>query len=360
VVSYSFRRIGLKDDNAMKVFWDPVQLSHEPHFFLLRGQPRPNFEVPARAEALLAACRAMAMAVETPPPVDRAILATVHDPAYLDFLRDGFAAWSALPDSGGEMVANSHPAPEMVANGARPPRHIVGQVGWFTADAACPIGAGTWPSAVAAAADAVAAADEAAAGRNAYALARPPGHHTYRAKAGGHCYLNNAALAAERLRAKGASRVAVLDIDSHHGNGTQGIFWYRGDVLFVSVHGDPDQYYPWFTGRADERGAGAGESCNLNLPLPIGTGDAGWLSAVRTGVDAVTAFGAETVVVSLGFDASVDEPLNALSVSADGFARAGTAIGSLGLPTVIVQEGGYAVHVLGELLTRFMTGFGGA
>jgi acetoin utilization deacetylase AcuC-like enzyme len=172
--------------------------------------------------------------------------------------------------------------------------------------------------------------------------------------------VNNAALAAERLRARGAARVAVLDIDSHHGNGTQGIFWHRGDVLFVSVHGDPDRYYPWFTGRADERGAGAGEGCNLNLPLPIGTGDAGWLAAVESGAAAVARFGADALVVSLGFDASVREPLNALAVTEDGFARAGAAISRLRLPTAIVQEGGYAVDALGLLLTRFLAGFGEA
>lgn len=343
----------------MKVFWDPVQLTHTPSFFLLRGAVKQNFEVPARAEALLAACHAMGLPVLVPPAAVEAALLAVHDAAYLDFLRDGFAAWSALPDRGPEMVANSHPPPEMIANGGRVPSHIIGQVGWFTADAACPIGAGTWGAAVAAAAGAVAAADEAAAGHNAYALARPPGHHTYRAKAGGHCYLNNAAIGVERLLTRGASRVAVLDIDSHHGNGTQGIFWDRGDVLFASVHGDPDRYYPWFTGRADERGGGAGEGCNLNLPLPIGTGDTVWLAAVRSAVDAAATFGAEALVISLGFDASVDEPLNALAVTADGFARAGEAIGGLRLPTALVQEGGYNLEMLGPLLTRFMTGFGG-
>jgi acetoin utilization deacetylase AcuC-like enzyme len=254
------------------------------------------------------------------------------------------------------MVANHHPSADMLAHGARPPAGIVGQAGWFTADAACPIGPHTWEAAFHAAAGAAAAADEAARGGTAYALARPPGHHAFRAKAGGHCYLNNAAIAAERLRAKGAERVAILDIDSHHGNGTQGIFWNRSDVLFVSVHGDPNHYYPWFTGHAAERGGGDGAGCNLNLPLPIGTGDAGWVEAVETGVADARAFGAEALVVSLGFDASVDEPLNALAVTADGFARAGAAIGALRLPTVIVQEGGYNVDVIGGLLTRFLTG----
>jgi acetoin utilization deacetylase AcuC-like enzyme len=343
----------------MKVFWNPTQLAHAPAFFLARGKVRPNFEVPVRAEALLEACHAMGLAVQTPPPVDIAALLAVHDPDYLAFLRDGYAAWSALSDAGPEIVANHHPSPEMMANGARVPAHIVGQAGWFAADAACPIGPHTWEAAFHAAAGAAAAADEAARGHSAYALARPPGHHAFKARAGGHCYLNNAAVAAERLRVRGAERVAVIDIDSHHGNGTQGIFWDRPDVLFVSVHGDPNGYYPWFTGHATERGGGDGAGCNLNFPLPMGTGDDGWVAAVEAGVSAARSFGAEALVISLGFDASVDEPLNALAVTPDGFSRAGAAIKALGLPAAIVQEGGYNVDVIGGLLTRFLDGLGG-
>jgi acetoin utilization deacetylase AcuC-like enzyme len=341
----------------MKVFWHPDQQRHTPEFFLVRGQVRPNFEIPARAGSLLAACQAMRLDVVAPPPLPPDALTRVHDPAYLAFLRDGHRDWAALTAAGPEMVANIHPVPEMMANGARCPSHLVGRVGWFTADCACPIGPATWQAAELAASGAFAAAGEAAAGRHAYALARPPGHHAYRARAGGHCYLNNAALAADRLRVLGVPKVAVLDIDSHHGNGTQGIFWDRDDVLFVSVHGDPNNYYPWFVGHADETGGPVAEGCNLNLPLPIGSGDLPWLAAVATGIAAIRRFGAEALVVSLGFDASVDEPLNALSVTADGFAQAGTAIGALKLPTVLVQEGGYAVDVLGTLLTRFLDGF---
>jgi acetoin utilization deacetylase AcuC-like enzyme len=343
----------------MKVFWHDAQLKHAPRFFLARGETRPNFEIPARAGALLASCRAMGMEIAAPPPADRAALLTVHDAAYLDFVRDAFAAWSSLPGTGAEVVANSHPSPEMLANGARIPEHIVGQAGWFTADAACPIGPHTWESALWAAACALASAQEAAAGRSAYALARPPGHHTFRARAGGHCYVNTAALAAERLRALGCERVAVLDIDSHHGNGTQSIFWDRADVLFVSLHGDPNRYYPWFTGHTAERGGGAGEGFNLNFPLPIGSGDAAWLAALADGVAAIRTFRPDALVISLGFDASEHEPLNALSVTEDGFARAGQAIGELRLPTAIIQEGGYNVGLLGVLLKRFLDGFGG-
>ncbi len=261
-----------------------------------------------------------------------------------------------MPEAGPEAVANVHPSPEMLAHGARPGGGIIGRTGWFTADAACPIGPGTWPAALSAARCALAAADEAAAGRSAYALVRPPGHHAYPARAGGHCYLNNAALAAERLRASGAALVAVLDIDSHHGNGTQGAFWSRDDVLFVSIHGDPAGYYPWYVGHADERGGG-GVGCNLNLPLPRGSGDAPWLEALDIALAAIGDFAPDALVLSLGFDASEHEPLSYLAVTEAGFARAGERIGALRLPAAIVQEGGYNTDLLGQLLQRFLSAY---
>jgi acetoin utilization deacetylase AcuC-like enzyme len=151
----------------------------------------------------------------------------------------------------------------------------------------------------------------------------------------------------------------VIDIDSHHGNGTQGIFWERGDVFTASVHADPDRYYPWFVGHAGERGEGAGEGANLNLPLPFGTGDALWVAAIAQAAAAARARGAEALVVSLGFDASEHEPLVALAVTSEGFARAGAILAGLGLPAAIVQEGGYNVEEIGGLLARFLTGWAG-
>ena len=341
----------------MKAFWDPVQLRHAPGFFLQRGVVRRNFEVPARAEALLEGCEALGLAIVQPGPAPRAALEAVHDPAYLDFLRDGPQAWAELPEAGPELVPNIHPSPEMMENGAQPGAGVVGQLGWYTADTSCPISAATWPAAESAAACAVAAANEAASGRHAYALCRPPGHHAYAARAGGHCYLNGAAIAAQQLRDRGAARIAVLDVDSHHGNGTQGIFWRRADVLFVSVHGDPNGYYPWYVGHVRETGAGEGEGFTRNLPLPRGTDSAGWLDAVATGLDAVARFGPDAVVLSLGFDASVDEPLGFLAVDDDAFARMAERIVALGRPVAIVQEGGYAVGRLGALLQRTLAPF---
>jgi acetoin utilization deacetylase AcuC-like enzyme len=338
----------------MKAFAHPAQAAHAPRFFLMRGRLRPNFEVPARAAALEAGLASLGILPAVPPEAPRHALLWAHEPRYLDFLRDAAAAWAALPDAGEEVVGNVHPTPEMIAQGGRLPAGLVGQVGWFTADTACPIGPGTWDAALGAAACALAAAGEAASGRTAYALCRPPGHHAYAARAGGHCYLNNAAIAAEALRVAGAARVAVLDIDSHHGNGTQGIFWKRADVLTVSVHGDPNGYYPWFVGHAGERGAGPGTGCNLNLPLAQGTGDAGWLAAIAHGLRAIADFRADALVVSLGFDASEHERLGFLRVTEDGFASAGAMIAKAGLPAAIIQEGGYDLERIGGLLGRFL------
>ena len=341
----------------MRAFWDPVQRNHAPRFFLQRGQVRPNLETPERAEALLTGLATLAVVPELPNPLDRAALLTVHDAAYLNFLAGAPAEWAALDDAGPELVPNIHPSPEMLAQGAMP-GGLVGRLGWYTADTSCPIGPHTWSAACAAAACAIAAADAVAGGGKgvAYALARPPGHHAYPARAGGHCYLNNTALAAERLRARGATRIGVLDIDAHHGNGTQGAFWTRDDVRTASVHGDPAGYYPWYVGHAGEAGADAGLGANLNLPLPRGTGDGPWLDRIAHALDWLG--DVDALVLALGFDASVDEPLSFLRITDDGFARAAALIATRRHPTAIVQEGGYNTATLGPLLARTLGAFG--
>lgn len=321
----------------------------------MRGRVRANYEVPARAASLREGLSALGITPELAPPASQTALSRLHTPEYLDFLEHAATEWAQLPEAGREIVANIHPTPEMLAQSSHRPRHVISRAGAHTADTACPIGPGTWTAAIGAAGCALAAADVAASGGAAYALCRPPGHHAYASRAGGHCYINNSALAAQRLRDAGAKRVAVLDIDSHHGNGTQGIFWERADVLTISLHADPSRYYPWYVGFSDETG-----TANLNLPQPFGTGDQGWLAALDEGIAAIRAFGAEALVVPLGFDASEFEPLAALNVTAEGFARAGAAIGGLRLPTAICQEGGYNVEILGGLLQRFLTGFGDA
>jgi acetoin utilization deacetylase AcuC-like enzyme len=189
----------------------------------------------------------------------------------------------------------------------------------------------------------------------AYALCRPPGHHATRDGYGGSCYLNNAAIAAEALRGAGHDTVALIDLDAHHGNGTQAIFWERGDVRYGSLHVDPGAgWFPHYFGHAHETGVGAGAGATRNLPLAEGTGDAAWLEAVRTLTE--YAAGADALVVSLGVDAAADDPESPLQVSADGYAAAGRLLGSLGLPSVLVQEGGYHLDTIGGLVSAYLDG----
>ena len=192
--------------------------------------------------------------------------------------------------------------------------------------------------------------------RAAYALCRPPGHHAFAERAGGFCFLNNSGLAAQALRSV-HERVAILDVDVHHGNGTQGIFYERSDVLTVSIHGDPMDYYPFFYGHADQRGEGAGEGFNLNLPVPVKSGDAVWQAALARALQRISDFSPGALVLALGLDAHEADPLAGGAVTTEGFAVMAGMIAALKLPTVIVQEGGYLTDVLGDNLTSFLTGF---
>jgi acetoin utilization deacetylase AcuC-like enzyme len=194
--------------------------------------------------------------------------------------------------------------------------------------------------------------------RSAFALSRPPGHHAGADFMGGYCFLNNAALAAQALRNNGADRVAVLDIDYHHGNGTQAIFYERADVLTVSIHGDPKTEYPFFLGHADERGAGAATGFNLNLPLPRGTNFATWRAALHRGLERVRSFGAQALVVSLGVDTFEGDPISGFQLRSEDYLTVGRDIASAGLPTVFVFEGGYAVEEVGVNTVNVLEGFG--
>jgi acetoin utilization deacetylase AcuC-like enzyme len=204
---------------------------------------------------------------------------------------------------------------------------------------------------------ALTAADLVAAGESAFALCRPPGHHAGPRSAGGYCYVNNAAVAAERLREAGAGRVSVLDIDYHHGNGTQAVFWERGDVQVASIHADPLVEYPYFLGHADERGAGEGEGATLNLPLPWGTGFAEWAAALDRALAAVAGFGPERLVVSLGVDTFHGDPISRFRLDTPDYPAIGRRIAGLRLPTLFVMEGGYAVEAIGVNAVGVLEGF---
>jgi acetoin utilization deacetylase AcuC-like enzyme len=224
-------------------------------------------------------------------------------------------------------------------------------------DTSCPIGPATWAAAYLSAQTVTEAAERLIAGdRAVYALCRPPGHHCFTELAGGFCYLNNAAIAAQLLTMQGR-KVAVLDVDLHHGNGTQGIFYDRPDVLTVSVHVHPERFYPFFWGYPHEYGKGAGEGANLNLPLERGTGDAGFQQAMGQALERIALWGADTLVLALGLDAFVGDPFAGLAVTTPGFAQIGRQIAALRLPTLIVQEGGYLCPELGDNLAAVLQAF---
>jgi acetoin utilization deacetylase AcuC-like enzyme len=328
---------------------------HDPRTFLVRGRLGEPREVPERAERLLRAAHGAGHTIVAPRAQDDGMLGLVHTPDYLDFLAEGHAAWRALPEAGPEIVPNVHPNRAMETY----PKGIVGRAGWHMADTACPLGEGTWAAARASAGLALTAADLVLDGAAvAYALCRPPGHHAFPDMAGGFCFLNNVAIAAERCVAR-LGHVAILDVDVHHGNGTQACFYDRRDVFFASIHGDPANFYPYFAGHAHERGAGAGLGTTLNLPLPPRSGDEPWLAALDRALGAIRRFAPRLILVSLGLDAQAGDPLGILDVSAAGFRAAGARIAALGLPTVLVQEGGYLCPGLETNLAAFLAGFEG-
>ena len=337
----------------MKVVYSDRHAAHDPQTFVVRGVRQRSAEQPERATRLLDAVKAPGHEVIAPRGYGTAPAAAVHTSDYLDFLQTIARDWAQLPNASAEVVPNVHPA----RYPATYPKALAGRAGWHQVDLACPIGPGTWDAALAASEVATTATDLVLEGaRQVYALCRPPGHHAYADMAGGFCFLNNTAIAAQRLRAA-HQRVAVLDVDVHHGNGTQGIFWERADVLTVSIHADPSNYYPYFWGHAHETGAGKGAGFNLNLPQSLGAPDGPWLAAGDTALARIRDFAPTALVVALGLDASESDPLQGLKITGAGFHAMARKIASLGLPTVLVQEGGYLSDDLGRNLGQFLAGF---
>jgi acetoin utilization deacetylase AcuC-like enzyme len=335
---------------AIRVFFDPRQLAHAPALELHNGAFVPFAEDPARAGAILAAVGP----AEAPTDHGDAPLRAVHSETYLAFLRSAHREWRA---AGREGDASGYAWPVV---GRRPLDldRIDARLGLHSFDASSPIAEGTWQGAYWSAQTALSALDALLAGeRAAFALCRPPGHHAGADYLGGYCYLNNAAIAAAAAVAAGKKRVAILDIDYHHGNGSQDIFYGRGDVLFVSIHADPRMDYPYFWGHGDERGAGEGEGATLNLPLPRGTGLRAYLPALDAALAKIADFAPELLVISYGADTFVGDPISYFTLQRDDYAEIAARIAALGLPSLIVMEGGYAVDALGANVASFLAGF---
>lgn len=337
----------------MDVFFHPEQLVHWPKTYLSRGQMRTPQEVPERARVLAAKARELGLNVLEPDDAGMKPLLAVHDIAYLRFLESAYRRWHEVPEDWGDEVLSNVFVRE---NNAL--RGILAEAGRYLADGSCPVGEATWRSAYWSAQSAIAGARSVSRGAGmAYALSRPPGHHARADGAGGFCYLNNAAVAAQELRST-FERVVVLDTDMHHGQGVQEIFYDRRDVFYISIHGDTTNFYPVVCGHADERGVGAGVGYNLNLPMPHGSKEEVFFRKLDEACAAIAGYEPDALVLSLGFDIYFEDPQAKVAVTTDGFRRLGQAISNLRLPTLIVQEGGYHIGKLGVNLEAFVKGLG--
>ncbi|RDS78702.1 histone deacetylase family protein [Alteriqipengyuania lutimaris] len=331
----------------MKAVFDDRQLAHAPVRELHNGDWVAYAEVPGRAGdiAALLDCR---------PPGDHGLapILAVHDAQYVSFLKCAFAEWHAAGRQG-DAIGYTFP---VVQRRDLALDRIDAQLGRYSYDAGTPIAQGTWQAAYWSAQTALSALHDMtdSGERTAFALCRPPGHHAGPDYMGGYCYLNNAAIAARQASALGLGPVAVLDVDYHHGNGTQDIFWQDDAIFFASIHADPRTDYPFYWGYADERGEGAGEGTTLNLPLPRGTGWGDYREALMRSSEAIANWGAKFLVLSFGADTYEGDPISGFSLSQNDFPRLGEAIGAMGLSTLVVMEGGYAVDDLGRNVTAFL------
>lgn len=339
-------------------------LLHVPSAEIWVGVRTPGTELPERATRIEAALRAAGHRVVDAVPHDDDVLVRVHDPRLVEHLRTVYDRWVAagFPEDPGQdrVVPYLMPTAGMLDGlPEREPVAVHAAAGRWCYDTMTLVGPGTWEAARAAVDVALTAVDAVVSGAEplAYALARPPGHHVTRSAYGGSCYLNNAGVAAQALRDAGHDRVAVVDIDAHHGNGTQALFYDRADVLYGSLHVDPAAgWFPHYAGYADEVGRDSGRGANLNVPLAEGTADAAWLDALDRIAEAAATHGATALVVSLGVDAAAADPESPLRVTHEGYELAGRRLAALDLPTVAVQEGGYHLDTLGDLVTGTLRG----
>ena len=332
---------------------------HQGKVEMFRGQLVPCFEVPARADYVLQELKNRAFGeIRAPQDCGLAAIQRIHSGRYLDFLANAWSEWVALdPANAGRDALPSY-WPIRTFRTEVLPANFAARMGLFSFDAGTPLTSGTWAAAYGGACSAVTAAQLVGGGeRSAFALTRPPGHHAGADFFGGYCFLNNAAIAAQALRDAGMERVAVLDIDYHHGNGTQAIFYDRADVFFASVLGDPHTEYPFYLGYADETGAGPGLGHNLNLPLPRGSEFARWREALAVALQRIAHSGAQALVVSLGLDTFEGDPISGFKLRSADYLRVGEDLAAAGLPTVFVFEGGYAVEEVGINAVNVLDGF---
>ena len=346
----------------MRVVYSATHRLHDAAHEVELGVPRPIWEVPARAEQIRdALLRDGGFQLAEPTDHGLAPIEAVHDPGLIRFLATAWQDARAVSPAV-ELIPDTmlHPALRAGMGPGREPRGALGRLGYWTFETATPIVAGTYAAARSAVDVALSAADLLLAGEQfVYGLCRPPGHHAPRSAFGGYCYFNNAAIAADYLVGRTGEPVAVLDLDYHHGNGTQQIFYDRADVLYVSLHADPDRAYPYYTGFAEETGTGPGLGATLNLPLPVGVTDDLYQEALERALDRIAASGSGTAVVSLGFDTHREDPVGDFALTTLGYHEMGRRVAERGWRLLILQEGGYCLPVLGESARQWLRGAAG-
>jgi len=326
--------------------YSPLHELHDPV-----GSP----ESPARAGELLRAALDFGLTCRAPADYGLAPIAAVHSPGLLDLQQTAYSRFAQLKGGPRPAVPDSFAVRYLAGH---VPRSIWGQLGHYCADDQTPILESTWEAAYASAQVALSAAATLDDGLMlAYALCRPPGHHAYGDMYGGYCYLNNAAIAAEWLAARGR-RPAILDIDYHHGNGTQAIFYERSDVYFCSIHADPEDEYPYYCGFAHEIGRDEGEGFTCNLPLPLETGETAYLRALERALAAIDDIAPDVLLLSLGFDTLAGDPQGGMALETSSFRPIGRMLADLGRPLLLIQEGGYLVPALGPALIALLEGIG--
>lgn len=338
----------------MKVAISPSQKGYRSAPGLFRGQLVESHDSPERLEALLAIVTDGGYTVCEAPTISRSLLESVHDVDFLQFLEHGPEEWHTLSGSTAPLMPNIFPTRHFPS---RKTPHPLAKAGYYLGDTVTPLAGDTWAAIHGSASAAAHAAELVLAGDlSAYALCRPSGHHAHTDMAQGFCYLNNAAIAAAVARSK-HQRVAIIDIDVHHGNGTQQIFYDRPDVLVISLHADPAVAYPFFVGHEDEKGEGAGEGFNINIPLPKDTGDAVYLNELDRALEKIRSFDPGMLVVSLGLDAHEADRLGIFKLTNSGFEEIARRIKAVGVPTVLIQEGGYTIPVIGSSLKAVLGTF---
>ena len=339
----------------MKIFYSEMHRKHEPPFEVFDGGLRvPYLENPDRMDKILNALHTVNWA-DIHEPIDFGLdpILAVHDKEYLDFLASAWTEWLVTNPKDSSTLL---PATFALRRQPHKPKSLLGRAGYYMMDLSACIVEGTYQAALSSANCALSAAESVVGGeRSAFGLCRPPGHHAGKDYAGGYCFINNAAVAANWLSAKG--RVAVLDVDYHCGNGTQDIFYDRDDVLTISIHADPDYEYPSYIGYADECGVDKGFGYHYNFPLPAGTDDDAYIAALDQALQRIREFKPEYLVVSAGMDIYADDPLGTIKVTTDGIGKIARRIASLDLPTVIIMEGGYNNDALGRNILVFLGEF---